>query len=309
MPVEAHETDIAANLPSPPRDHLPFAVALGLLAIGAGVLALVLSGALSSRAVPAPPPIVVVTHTPLPGAAKGKRVQGRIVAAPPNAAQAAEIARFERAIHSHVPARWVANFYPLYETASRTFGVNWLLLASVHKQETAFSTARGTYHGLNFLGCCGGPMQFNVRNGPVTTWDLVRDSFVYAQRPAGYAHQTSRHPSIYDDFDAMMAAARLLAADGASARLDFGAWTAAYDYYGPSIAGVTYADQVVARAISWSQHGFCINCGLDATLVAAVHAAYGAPVLATLERVRHRVASKRRRGSQHRPAPRAKRAA
>jgi hypothetical protein len=46
---------------------------------------------------------------------------------------------------------------------------------------------------------------------------------------------------------------------------------------------VTYADQVLARAIGWSQHGFCINCGLDPTLVAAVHAAYGAPVLAALE--------------------------
>ena len=72
-----------------------------------------------------------------------------------------------------MPASWVAGFYPLYSTASATFGVNWLLLASVHEQETAFSTAAGTYHGLNFAHCCGGPMQFNVTNGPITTWDLV----------------------------------------------------------------------------------------------------------------------------------------
>ena len=32
-------------------------------------------------------------------------------------------------------------FYPIYATAQRTFGVNWLLLASIHRQETAFSTA------------------------------------------------------------------------------------------------------------------------------------------------------------------------
>ncbi len=56
-------------------------------------------------------------------------------------------------------------FYPIYATAQSTFGVNWLLLASIHKQESAFSTAPGIYHGLNFAHCCGGPMQFNVTNG------------------------------------------------------------------------------------------------------------------------------------------------
>jgi hypothetical protein len=47
---------------------------------------------------------------------------------------------------------------------------------------------------------------------------------------------------------------------------------------------VTYADQVLARAIGWSQHGFCINCGLETSLVEAVNAAYGAPVAATYEK-------------------------
>ena len=76
-------------------------------------------------------------------------------------------------------------FYPIYAVAQRTFGVNWLLLASIHMQESAFSTAPGTYHGLNFAGCCGGPMQFNVTNGPVSTWQLVSDSYIYgsARRP------------------------------------------------------------------------------------------------------------------------------
>jgi hypothetical protein len=126
-------------------------------------------------------------------------------------------------------------------------------------------------------------MQFNVTNGPVTTWQLVARSYIYATRPAGYPHPTAGHPSIYDDFDALMAAARLLETDGATEALDYGAWVAAYDYYGNDATGVTYADQVLARAIGWSQHGFCINCGLDPSLVGAVHAAYGAPVLAALE--------------------------
>ena len=106
-------------------------------------------------------------------------------------------------------------------------------------------------------------MQFNVTNGPVTTWDLVSDSYLYGRRPATYDHMTATHPSIYDDFDAIMAAAHLLSIDGAGYALDGAAWDAAYDYYGHDAAGVEYADEVLARAIGWSQHGFCINCGVE----------------------------------------------
>jgi hypothetical protein len=183
----------------------------------------------------------------------------------------------------HIPAAWEAGFYPIYAEAQRVFGVNWLLLASIHMQESAFSTARGTYRGLNFAGCCGGPMQFNVTNGPVTTWRLVRSAYRYGRRPSRYDHRTARHPSIYDDFDAMMAAAWLLSSDGAGATLDDSAWWAAYDYYGHDSFGVSYADEVLARAIGWSQRGFCINCGVSRSLVEAVGAAYGAPVLEALE--------------------------
>jgi hypothetical protein len=45
---------------------------------------------------------------------------------------------------------------------------------------------------------------------------------------------------------------------------------------------VLYADEVLARAIGWSQHGFCINCGVSRSLLDAVAAAYGAPVRAAL---------------------------
>ena len=176
-------------------------------------------------------------------------------------------------------------FYPIYGTAQKTFGVNWLLIASIHKQESAFSTAPTTYEGLNFAGCCGGPMQFNVTNGgrdTGSTWSLVSDSYKYGRRPAVYDHMTATHPSIYDDFDAIMAAAHLLSADGAEYALNGAAWDAAYDYYGHDATGVSYADEVLARAIGWSQHGFCINCGVEPAMIEAVHAAYGAPVLATL---------------------------
>ncbi len=124
-------------------------------------------------------------------------------------------------------------------------------------------------------------MQFNVTNGGTGirrpgTWSRMPT----ATAPAGGIRpQTATHPSIYDDYDAIMAAAWLLSSDGAGAALDDSAWWAAYDYYGHDEAGVTYADQVLARAIGWSQHGFCINCGVEPGLVEAVHAAYGAPVL------------------------------
>jgi hypothetical protein len=180
-----------------------------------------------------------------------------------------------------VSAAWEAGFYPIYGEAQRVFGVDWLLLASIHRQESDFSTAPSTYHGLNFAGCCGGPMQFNVTNGLVSTWDLVRNAYLYGRRPAVYDHRTARHPSIYDDYDSIMAAAWLLSSDGASLALDDSAWWAAYDYYGHDAAGVEYADEVLARAIGWSQHGFCINCGVEPAMVQAVYEAYGAPVMAT----------------------------
>jgi hypothetical protein len=193
---------------------------------------------------------------------------------------------------TEISTHWMEGFYPIYATAQSTFGVSWLLLASIHKQESAFSSDPTTYHGLNFAGCCGGPMQFNVTNGPVSTWDLVSNSYTYGKRPPVYDHMTARHPSIYDDFDAIMAAAHLLSADGAGYALDRSAWDAAYDYYGHDAAGVTYADEVIARAIGWSQQGFCINCGMAPALVEAVHAAYGVPMLATFAtatgRARHR---------------------
>jgi hypothetical protein len=223
-----------------------------------------------------------------------------IVAQPSSAQQSLYARRLVDQTESEISTRWMEGFYPIYAVAQRTFGVNWLLIASIHKQESAFSSEPTTYHGLNFAGCCGGPMQFNVMNGgrgtgSGSTWDLVSDSYRYGKRPASYDHMTATHPSIYDDFDAVMAAAHLLSADGAEYALNGAAWDAAYDYYGHDATGVSYADQVLARAIGWSQHSFCINCGVEAAMVEAVHAAYGAPVLELLTMATTARAKPRRR--------------
>jgi hypothetical protein len=295
------------HVPTPPSERGHWLLAGAVAAIGAGMLVAVSTGLIgrSQPAPAAPPPVLAAAATPVPGEGSASRgsasgpsarapetagargaARGTILARPSAAQQAQALVRLEDPLQTDIPARWIAGFYPIYAVAQSTFGVNWLLIASIHDQESAFSTAAGTYHGLNFAGCCGGPMQFNVTNGGTgtpSTWDLVRDSYIYGRRPASYDHMTARHPSIYDDFDAIMAAAHLLSADGATLALGGGAWYAAYDYYGHDATGVTYADQVLARAISWSQHGFCLSCGLDEAMVSAVHAAYGAPVLAQLQ--------------------------
>jgi hypothetical protein len=183
--------------------------------------------------------------------------------------------RSARATSQSTSSPWIEAFYPIYVTAQSTFDVSWLLIASIHEQESAFSTNPTTYHGLNFAGCCGGPMQFNVTNGPVTTWDIARNAYRLGKRPALYDHRTATHPSIYDDYDSIMAAAWLLSSDGAGFSLSDSSWQAAYDYYGHDGAGIEYADVVVARAIGWSQHGFCPGCSVEPLLVRAVHEAYG----------------------------------
>jgi len=299
-------------------------IACGLALLGLGVLAALLTGAVGRSTAPAvvrvaPPAVPGVAPAPLaptalagalsPAQSRGASGRAAIVGQHSRAEQANDEQRFVDQTQTHIPTRWMEGFYPIYAVAQRTFGVNWLMIASVHRQESAFSTAHGTYHGLNFAHCCGGPMQFNVTNGPISTWRLVEDSYIYGARPASYDHMTPLHPSLYDDFDSIMAAAHLLSVDGAALALEGSAWNAAYDYYGHDATGVTYADQVLARAISWSQHGFCINCGVDQEMVLAVHAAYGAPVLAALsaeEAARRAAATRSRRAAKRSsgaPAP------
>jgi hypothetical protein len=298
-------TDPAAYsyFPAVPSERRAWLLAGTVGVVGIAVFVLAVTGLVGRTSTTvSPPPVPVVQATPVaavapPSVPASKSRAGVLAVRPARGQQRVGATGVVDATQSYIGTHWMEGFYPIYATAQTTFGVNWLLLASVHRQESAFSTAPGTYHGLNFAHCCGGPMQFNVRNGPLTTWDLVSDSYVYGRRPAVYDHMTATHPSIYDDFDAIMAAAHLLSADGAGMPLDVSAWSAAYDYYGHDLTGVLYADEVLARAISWSQRGFCTNCGVETRMVDAVDAAYGAPVRAALEAAsRTRAVAARRRG-------------
>jgi len=309
------EALVPPHLPQQPSERRAWLVAGMLAAVGVTVLVAVLSGVVGRNPVRAPPAVPVRVGAPQPGPAASAsalvplsaaaRAPGgqAIIGDPSGAQQGLEQRRPAGAPIVHIARRWMEGFYPIYATAQSTFGVNWLLVASIHMQESAFSTAPGTYHGLNFAHCCGGPMQFNVTNGggrgSPSTWELVSGSYVYGRRPRVYDHMTASHPSIYDDFDSIMAAAHLLSADGAGYALDGSAWAAAYDYYGHDQTGVQYADRVLARAIGWSQKGFCINCGVSGRLIAAVQGAYGAPVAASLQAEAEAAAPRSGKRSRH----------
>jgi hypothetical protein len=79
--------------------------------------------------------------------------------------------------------------------------LTWQVLAAIGKVESDHgrSSAPGVDAGINRHGCCAGPMQFNIRNGPPSTWDT-------------WGTGTLAH--VYDPTHAIPAAARKLCADG-----------------------------------------------------------------------------------------------
>ncbi|HTE64606.1 MAG TPA: hypothetical protein VK631_29890, partial [Solirubrobacteraceae bacterium] len=66
-----------------------------------------------------------------------------------------------------------AKYLTLYQRAGREYGVPWHVLAGIGSIETDHgrSSAPGVRAGVNSYGCCAGPMQFNTRDGPPSTWN------------------------------------------------------------------------------------------------------------------------------------------
>jgi hypothetical protein len=105
-----------------------------------------------------------------------------------------------------------AGYLRLYREAGATYGVPWSVLAAIGKVESDHGRLRlpGVRSGLNryrdhsgrWRRCCAGPMQFNLTDGPPSTW---------ARHGRG---------NVYDPADAIPAAARKLVADGARRDLD-----------------------------------------------------------------------------------------
>src|SRR3954467_1778217 len=194
---------------------------LSVVALTFAVTPLLVAGGRTASAAAPPPPAPPPTPAPAaPPAPSPDPAASAATPAPVAVTNPADLRRFAANDRRHVRWSWVAPFYPIYAAAQKAYGVNWLLIASVHKQETAFSTHPTTYRGLNFARCCAGPMQFNVTNGPTTTWERYRDAFRRVQRPKAYNNPTAKHPSVYDDYDSIMAAAALLRDSGAGRQLD-----------------------------------------------------------------------------------------
>jgi hypothetical protein len=95
-----------------------------------------------------------------------------------------------------------ADYLALYVAAAkRCPALDWQVLAGIGKVESNHgrSPAPGVHTGVNSFGCCSGPMQFNIRNGPPSTWDAYGDGV------PGH---------VYDPHYAIPAAANKLCSDG-----------------------------------------------------------------------------------------------
>jgi hypothetical protein len=148
-------------------------------------------------------------------------------------------------------------FLRTYEDAAAVYRVNPFLLMAVHENETNYSLSQlpGVHSGVNFAGCCAGPMQFYVTGtafgGSGGTWAAYRTAYRKARlaRPAGYPGRVaSPHPSVYDSYDAIYAAAAYFHALGAGHQLDSRTYQALLSYTGVPPASIPYARHDYARA-------------------------------------------------------------
>jgi hypothetical protein len=138
-----------------------------------------------------------------------------------------------RAARADIPGNYLA----LYRSSAKSCpGLPWGVLAGIGKVESNHgrSQAPGVRSGVNAFGCCAGPMQFNIRNGPPSTWDHYGDGIL--------AH-------VYQARYAIPAAARLLCANGARGGRDLRGAIYAYNH------AWWYVDQVLTLARSYQGKG------------------------------------------------------
>jgi hypothetical protein len=94
-----------------------------------------------------------------------------------------------------IPARYLT----LYRETGAAYGVPWPVLAGIGAKETDHgrSSAPGVRAGVNSYGCCAGPMQFNLTDGPPSTWERY-----------GVDGDHDGDKEVYDPEDAIPSAAR-----------------------------------------------------------------------------------------------------
>ena len=81
-----------------------------------------------------------------------------------------------RAIAWNQKRKLPTDYLSLYQSAGAAYAVPWTVLAAIGAIESDHgrSSAPGVQSGVNTFGCCAGPMQFNVRNGPPSTVQTYR---------------------------------------------------------------------------------------------------------------------------------------
>ena len=133
-----------------------------------------------------------------------------------------------------------ANYLSLYRLAARGSGVPWTVLAAIGSIETDHGRSRapGVRSGVNRNGCCAGPMQFNTRDGPPSTW-------------ARYGSDANHDGTtdIYDPDDAIPSAAAYLSALLRRAHGNLNQAILGYNH------SPTYVRDVLARARAYASAG------------------------------------------------------
>jgi hypothetical protein len=133
-----------------------------------------------------------------------------------------------------------ANYLALYRHAGRVYGVPWPVLAGIGAIETNHGRSRalGVRSGVNRYGCCAGPMQFNVRNRPPSTWDRY-----------GVDGNRDGRRDVYDPADAIASAGHYLRALLRAADGDLRQAVLGYNH------SQAYVEHVLARARAYARLG------------------------------------------------------
>jgi hypothetical protein len=93
-----------------------------------------------------------------------------------------------------------------YQAAGTRYAIDWTYLAAIGKIETDHgrSSAAGVRSGVNFAGCCAGPMQFSITGAGGGTWGAY-----------GVDGNGDAKKDVYDPADAVPGAGNYLKASGA----------------------------------------------------------------------------------------------
>lgn len=133
----------------------------------------------------------------------------------------------------HASSTIPSDYLELYRQAGAAYKIPWTVLAAIGAIESDHgrSSAPGVRSGVNAFGCCAGPMQFNLTNGPPSTWQTFR---------VDGDHDDDMSP--YDPADAIHSAGRYLRVLLAGARGEIARAVYGYNH------SQAYVTDVLARA-------------------------------------------------------------